>query len=238
MRRSSRRRSRRPPPRTAAPADTRACRASSSVSERRTRPRTPQPTRAVGGRQAAAALESMQLSNGFRERRHDLEQVAHDAVIRDLEDGCLRVLVDRDDATRRRHPREVLDRAGDPDRDVELGAHRLARLPDLVAVRAPAREAPTVAPSASASCSTSAKFSGPLSPRPPDTMISDSVRSSLPPLPPTTPVTTARGADASHAKESGSTGAAFPASGGAAANTLGRSAASAGTSGQATGANL
>src|SRR6185436_3619415 len=41
--------------------------------------------------------------------RGDVEQVAHDAVIGDLEDGCLFVLVDGDDRLRRLHTGPVLD---------------------------------------------------------------------------------------------------------------------------------
>src|SRR5215831_412106 len=85
-----------------------------------------------------------------------------------------------------------------------------------------AREAPTVAPSAAASCSTSAKFSGPLRPRPPETITSDSVRSTLPPLEATTLVTRARFAEASYSNARDST-AAEPPGFETGANTLGRS---------------
>ena len=58
----------------------------------------------------------------LRQLRHDLEQVAHEAVVGDLEDRRLGVLVDRDDHLAVLHAGEVLDRARDADRDVELGA--------------------------------------------------------------------------------------------------------------------
>jgi len=69
---------------------------------------------------------------------HDLEQITHDAVVRDLEDRRFLVLVDRHDRARVAHPRDVLDRTRDSARDVELGTHLPPRLPDLIAVRAPA----------------------------------------------------------------------------------------------------
>src|SRR5690606_22394750 len=80
-----------------------------------------------------------QPSDLVREARHDLERVAHDPVVGDLEDRRLRVLVDCDDRAGRAHAREVLDRAADADRDVELRRDGLARLLDLLRVRPPAR---------------------------------------------------------------------------------------------------
>ena len=50
-----------------------------------------------------------------------------DAVVGDLEDRRLGVLVDRDDGARALHADEVLDRAGDAERDVELRRDGLAR---------------------------------------------------------------------------------------------------------------
>src|ERR1051326_1175479 len=60
-----------------------------------------------------------------------LEQVGDQAVIRNLEDRGLFVLVDGDDHLGVLHAGEVLDGAGDADRDVELGRHHLAGLPNL-----------------------------------------------------------------------------------------------------------
>ena len=73
------------------------------------------------------------------ELRHHLEQVGDQAVVGDLEDRRLLVLVDGDDDLAVLHPRQVLDGARDADRDVELGRHDLAGLPDLVVVRRIAR---------------------------------------------------------------------------------------------------
>src|SRR5262245_61631628 len=69
--------------------------------------------------------------------RH-FEQVAHDAVVRDLEDRGLGVLVHRADHLRRAHAREMLDGAGDAEAHVELRRDRPTRLADLEAMRTPA----------------------------------------------------------------------------------------------------
>src|SRR5689334_8817298 len=67
--------------------------------------------------------------------RRDLEQVADDAEVGDLEDRRLFVLVHRDDRLGRLHARAVLDRAGDAQRDVQLRRHGLARLAHLELAR-------------------------------------------------------------------------------------------------------
>ena len=77
----------------------------------------------------------------------------------------------------RLHPDLVLDRAADPEREVELGLDDLAGLADLLAVRDPARNRPRRAsprPRRRAprpARSTIPKPSGPPTPRPPATMI-------------------------------------------------------------------
>src|SRR3954452_6397221 len=65
----------------------------------------------------------------------DLEQVADDAEVGQLEDRRLGVLVDRDDGLRGLHAGPVLDRTGDAHGDVELRGDGLAGLPDLEGVR-------------------------------------------------------------------------------------------------------
>ena len=52
--------------------------------------------------------------------------------------GASGITVDGHDRPRRPHPDLVLDRATDPEREVELGLDDLAGLPDLLAVRDPA----------------------------------------------------------------------------------------------------
>src|SRR6187401_633023 len=64
-----------------------------------------------------------------------LIEVRDKAVVGDLEDRRLLVLVDRHDHFRVLHAGEMLDRARDADRDVELRRHHLAGLPHLPVVR-------------------------------------------------------------------------------------------------------
>ena len=66
--------------------------------------------------------------------RHDLEQVADEADVRDLEDRRFLVLVDGDDRLRILHAGKVLDRAGNADRDIDFGSDDLAGLADLIIV--------------------------------------------------------------------------------------------------------
>ena len=61
-----------------------------------------------------------------------------DAVVGDLEDRRVGVLVDGDDGARALHADEVLDGAGDAERDVELRRHGLAGAADLALHRQPA----------------------------------------------------------------------------------------------------
>src|SRR5579883_1074070 len=81
------------------------------------------------------ARPSLALGELGVELGHDLEEIADEAVIGDLEDGRLLVLVDGDDDLRILHAGKVLNGAGDADRDVELRRHDLAGLADLVIVR-------------------------------------------------------------------------------------------------------
>src|SRR5436853_2781529 len=66
--------------------------------------------------------------------RHDLEQVADQADVGDLEDRGVLVLVDRDDDLAVLHAGEMLDRAGNADRDIDFRSDDLAGLADLVIV--------------------------------------------------------------------------------------------------------
>src|ERR1700682_2626722 len=50
--------------------------------------------------------------------RHDLEEIADDAVVGHLEDRCFLVLVDRHDGLAVLHAGEMLDRAGNADGDI------------------------------------------------------------------------------------------------------------------------
>ncbi len=74
----------------------------------------------------------------FDELGNDGIEVSDDADIRDFENRCGRILVDRDDRIGGLHAGEVLDSAGDADGDVEFRANRLTGLADLVQVGNPA----------------------------------------------------------------------------------------------------
>src|SRR5256886_1819458 len=78
--------------------------------------------------------EGVELANQFRD---DLEQVADDSVVGDLEERGLRVDVDDEDLLRLLHPGEVLYGATDADRDVELRPDRHPGLADLERLRDP-----------------------------------------------------------------------------------------------------
>src|ERR1700729_2585812 len=64
-----------------------------------------------------------------------LIQIRDQAVIGDLEDRRVFILVDRDDHLGILHAGEVLDRGGNADRDIEFRRHPLAGLADLPVVR-------------------------------------------------------------------------------------------------------
>src|SRR4051795_4882262 len=86
----------------------------------------------------AARASALALLDLIGQLRDDVEQVAHNAEIDQLEDRGLGVLVDGHDRLRRLHTGPVLDGTGDADRHVELRRYGLARLADLVGVRVPA----------------------------------------------------------------------------------------------------
>ena len=72
------------------------------------------------------------------ERRRNLEDVALNAVVGDLENRRLGVLVDGDDGARALHADQMLNRARDAERDVQLRRHRLTRAANLALHRQPA----------------------------------------------------------------------------------------------------
>src|SRR5213076_1065121 len=82
----------------------------------------------------SAALERVELTDHFRE---DFEQIADDPIVRDLEQGRLRVDVDHQDLVRLLHSRQMLDRAADPHGDVEFRPYRHPGLSDLQGLRHP-----------------------------------------------------------------------------------------------------
>src|SRR4051812_30233713 len=70
-----------------------------------------------------SALNLVQFGRQFGQRGVEIRD---QSVIGDLEDRRLFVLVDRDDHLRVLHAGEMLDRAGNADRDVELRRDHLA----------------------------------------------------------------------------------------------------------------
>ena len=73
-----------------------------------------------------------------------LIEVANYAVVCDIEDVSVSILVDGNDAVRAAHAGNVLDSAGDTASDVKLRSNGLAGLANLVSVCDPA--GPTVLP--------------------------------------------------------------------------------------------
>src|SRR6476646_10596955 len=69
---------------------------------------------------------------------NDFEQVADDAVLGDLEDRRVGVLVDGDDGLAALHADQMLDGAGDAEREIELRGDGLAAAADLALHRQPA----------------------------------------------------------------------------------------------------
>ena len=102
------------------------------------------------------ALIKRSRSERLLEIRQHREQIADQAVIGDLENRRLLILVDGDDDLAVLHAGQMLDRARNADRDVKIRRDDLAGLADLLVVRrvaasTAAREAPIAAPSLSAS---------------------------------------------------------------------------------------
>ena len=71
-------------------------------------------------------------------RRHDLEQIADDAEVGDFEDRRVGILVDRDDGAGALHADQVLNRAGDAERQIQLRRDGLPGAADLPLHRQPA----------------------------------------------------------------------------------------------------
>jgi hypothetical protein len=81
------------------------------------------------------ANDVVALAERIHQLRHHFEQIPDQPVIRHLEDRRIRILVDGDDDLRFLHPGQMLDGAGDADREVKLRRNDLAGLANLVVVR-------------------------------------------------------------------------------------------------------
>jgi hypothetical protein len=136
-------------------------------------------------------LRARSLACPLRDLSHqlgdDFEQVAHDAVVGNLEDRRLRVFADRDDRLGGPHARPVLDCTEMPTAMYSCGETVFPVCPTwnwcgYQPASVTARDAPTPAPSASARSSMILKSSALPVPRPPDTTIGASVRSGRPPF--------------------------------------------------------
>src|SRR3954454_10876069 len=82
-----------------------------------------------------SAFSLAELAEFGRQLRNRLVEVGDQAVIGNLEDRRVLVLVDRDDHLGVLHAGQMLDRAGNADRNIELGGYDLAGLADLPIVR-------------------------------------------------------------------------------------------------------
>src|SRR2546429_1407332 len=80
---------------------------------------------------ATEALSGLGFFQGFGEGRHDLENVADDAVVGNFEDGGVRIFVDGDDGAGALHADDVLNRAADSQGQIEFRRDGLAGAADL-----------------------------------------------------------------------------------------------------------
>src|SRR5439155_11507037 len=74
---------------------------------------------------------------GLDDGGNDLEEIPDDPVVRDLEDGRVGILVDGDDGAGSLHADQMLDRARDAEREIELRRDGLAGAADLALHRQP-----------------------------------------------------------------------------------------------------
>ena len=90
--------------------------------------------RSPGSRTLRQALAAIFISGALQFRRQFWqrgEQISHQAVIGDLEDGRFLILVDRHDHLAVLHSGEVLDGTGNPDSDIQFRRDDLSGLSDL-----------------------------------------------------------------------------------------------------------
>src|SRR5262249_59850602 len=90
-----------------------------------------------GGGGAGGALAAV-VSKLRHDRRNDLVEVADDGPVCARDDRGALVVVDHQDPLGALTADDVLDRAADAARDVEVGRNSCTGLPDLVGMRSPA----------------------------------------------------------------------------------------------------
>jgi len=71
-------------------------------------------------------LALFQVFENLCQRRDDFKKVVNNTVVGHLEDWCLRILIDRNDAPRRLHAHQMLNRSRDSQGDIELRGDSLA----------------------------------------------------------------------------------------------------------------
>src|SRR6476659_1755226 len=99
------------------------------------------PPRSTAARRAQVALASSRGSELVKPRRQtvdEFEQVASGRKMRDAKDWRGRICVDRNDELGPRHAFQMLRRARDPERQVKLRPHLLARFTHLTRLGQPA----------------------------------------------------------------------------------------------------
>src|SRR3954447_21776601 len=89
----------------------------------------------IRNRSAVVQRSALDLGQFGLKLGHCLIEVRDQAIIRDLEDRRLFVLIDSNNHLGVFHPGEMLNRTGNSDRDIEFRRHHLAGLADLPVVR-------------------------------------------------------------------------------------------------------
>src|SRR3990172_5200229 len=107
--------------------------------EKTTSPAVPSPSKTSRVTDRSNIWAGSSAAQALGQRRHDLEDVGHRPVVGDTEDRCVRVRVDGHDQLGVAHPLQVLRRAADTEREVQLRFHPQAGLADLACPRQPAR---------------------------------------------------------------------------------------------------
>src|SRR6185437_3588 len=101
----------------------------------RSSPSYDEPVHETTGAPAPSKTSALNLSELVRKLRQRGIEVRHQAVIGDLEDRRLLVLIDSNNHLGVFHPGQMLNRSGNTDSDIEFRRHHLPGLTDLPVVR-------------------------------------------------------------------------------------------------------